>query len=265
MSPCRKEKKKWAKIMAKILIIDDESNIRLMLRLALEHVGHTVGQAGDGEEGLEKFADGSDWELVLLDYRMPGMTGLEVLKVLRERRPALPVVLITAFGTVDLATEALRAGATDFLRKPFTIEVLREAVGLALAGKPHLPQVAGAAPLSPLAFDRVGINGLRLETLPGVERTTDGSLVKTFSVQKQEGAGRACTVVLTSGLQAHVGELLVGAPLPEGERFWEALCGEALANHLWQNAGLPEGGRLVLDELTRGLQRWVETVAMVKG
>ena len=242
--------------MAKILIVDDESNIRMMLRLALEHVGHTVALAADGYEGLEKFGDGADWELTLLDHRMPGMEGMDVLKEIRQRRPDARVVMITAFGTVDLASEALRAGATDFLRKPFTVEVLREAVDAALSGKAHLPHVATAAPL--LSFERAGLNGYRLASLPGIRREADGSLVKAFNVQRVMGIGQTCQVVLPSALVSRVTAEMSG--LPEGDRLWEALCGEALANHLWQNASLPPGGRLVVEELTRSLRRWLEAL-----
>ena len=249
--------------MAKILVIDDESNIRMMLRLALEHVGHTVEQAADGYEGLEKFGDGAGWELVLLDYRMPGMEGIDVLREVRRRRPAARVVMITAFGTIDLASEAIRAGATDFLRKPFTVEVLREAIDAALSGVPHLPHVANAAPAGSFSFERAGINGFRLASLPGLERGADGALSKAFSVQRVEGAGRTCRVVLPPALIERVALLArEGASLPGGDGFWEALCGEALANHLWQNAAPPPGGRLVVDDLTSGLKRWVEAVVL---
>jgi len=236
--------------MAKILIVDDESNIRMMLRLALQHVGHTVELAADGYEGLEKFADGAGWELVLLDHRMPGMEGIEVLKELRLRDKRTPVVMITAFGTVDLASEALREGATDFLRKPFTVEVLREAVDAALTGEPHLPHVANGAPL--LSFEQTGINGFRLLSLPGMEKESDGALTKTFNVQRVAGIGHACRVVLPATLIARIGSA--------DERLYEALCGEALANYLWQNAALPPGGRIVVEELTRSLRRWLEAV-----
>ena len=246
--------------MANILIIDDEANIRMMLRLALEHVGHRTALASDGDEGLEKFGNGEGWDLILLDQRMPGMEGLQVLKELRCRREDIAVIMITAFGTIDLATEALHAGATDFLRKPFTIEVLRESVAAALSGKPHLPHAANAVAQSVLSFDQVGINGFRLETLPGLETNHDGSLSKTFRVQKTEGAGRACTVVLTASVVEQVKAHLSGGLPPSGNAFWEALCGEALANHLWQNASLPMGGKLIIEELTRGLQRWVEAI-----
>ena len=242
--------------MAKILIIDDESNIRMMLRLALEHVGHTVALAADGYEGLEKFGDGAEWELILLDHRMPGIEGIDVLKEIRQRDSGARVVMITAFGTVDLASEALRAGATDFLRKPFTVEVLREAVDAALTGEPHLPHVATAAPL--MLFDRAGINGFRLASLPGIEREPGGGLAKSFNVQRVMGIGQTCRVVLPAALVSRVTAEIAG--LPEGDRLWEALCGEALANHLWQNASIPAGGRLVVEELTRGLRRWLEAL-----
>ena len=103
--------------MARILVIDDESNVRMMLRLALRHTGHDVETASDGYEGLDRFGDGADWDLVLLDQRMPGLEGLEVLREIRKRAPNARVIMVTAFGTIDLAAEAMAAGATDFLRK----------------------------------------------------------------------------------------------------------------------------------------------------
>ena len=119
--------------MANILVIDDENNIRTMVRLALTHVGHRVDTAADGFEGIEKWeTNGADYDLVLLDQRMPGMEGLEVLRELRGRTPTIPVILITAFGTFDLACEAMRSGAMEFLRKPFTLETLRSAVTAAM-------------------------------------------------------------------------------------------------------------------------------------
>src|SRR2546423_33647 len=118
--------------MARILLVDDESNIRMMIRLALQHVGHSVETAADGPEGLDKFGDGAGFDLTLLDHRMPGMEGLEVLREMRRRDPLAKIIMITAFGTIDLAVDAMKAGATDFLRKPFTADTLRRAVDAAL-------------------------------------------------------------------------------------------------------------------------------------
>ena len=93
--------------MARILLIDDEGNLRLMIRLALQHAGHTVETAADGPEGLAKFGEGAGWDLTLLDQRMPGMEGMEVLREIRRREPEAKVIMITAFGTIDLAGEAM--------------------------------------------------------------------------------------------------------------------------------------------------------------
>src|SRR5688572_8246742 len=114
--------------MARILVVDDEHNVRLMIRLALQHVGHTVALAADGPEGLDKFGDGTAWDLTLLDHRMPGIEGLEVLREMRRRDVNAKVIMITAFGTIDLAIEAMKAGAMDFLRKPFKADTLRGTV-----------------------------------------------------------------------------------------------------------------------------------------
>jgi len=84
--------------MARILIVDDETNIRTMIRMALMRAGHEVGQAADGPDGLAQFGNGRAWDLVLLDQRMPGMEGLEVLAAMLGRNPDARVIMVTAFG-----------------------------------------------------------------------------------------------------------------------------------------------------------------------
>jgi DNA-binding response OmpR family regulator len=111
----------------KILIVDDEKNIRLTLSQALETLGMPVQTAGDGEEALQKLQD-SDFSLVLLDLKLPGMDGLEVLRRIRESRPKTRVIMITAHGTIDYAVEAMKLGAVDFLRKPFSPNEIRRLV-----------------------------------------------------------------------------------------------------------------------------------------
>src|SRR5579872_503365 len=139
--------------VARILLIDDESNIRTMIRLALQHAGHTVETAADGPEGLEKFGSGEDWDLVLLDHRMPGMAGLDVLREIHRRDPNARVIMITAFGTIDLAVDAMKAGATDFLRKPFTTDTLRGAVRAALQAEPGSTMAAASqTATAPITF-----------------------------------------------------------------------------------------------------------------
>jgi DNA-binding response OmpR family regulator len=118
-------------VQKKILVVDDEKNIRLTLSQALETLGMPVQTAGDGEEALQKLQD-SDFSLVLLDLKLPGMDGLEVLRRIRESRPKTRVIMITAHGTIDYAVEAMKLGAVDFLRKPFSPGEIRRLVGQVL-------------------------------------------------------------------------------------------------------------------------------------
>lgn len=245
--------------MARILVIDDESNIRMMLRLALTHVGHEVETAADGYEGLERFGNGTEWNLVLLDQRMPGLEGLEVLREMRGRDAKACIIMVTAFGTIDLATEAMEAGATDFLRKPFTVETLRSAVSAALAD--DSPLVAGAiTPAFTYTFDQTTVNGYRLRSSPGVTHSQDGAVSDTFTVITAAGEERSCRVTLPPYVVELVKAHADRDEMPGGDRFWQAICGEALANHLWQNAAPPEGSNLVMDDLTSGLRHWVDAV-----
>jgi FixJ family two-component response regulator len=110
-----------------ILIVDDEKNIRLTLSQALETLGAEIDTAAHGEEALTKLKE-KEFGLILLDIRMPGMDGMEVLHRVREIRPDIRVIMITAYGTVESAVEAMKLGAVDFLQKPFDPEEIRELV-----------------------------------------------------------------------------------------------------------------------------------------
>jgi DNA-binding response OmpR family regulator len=247
--------------MARILVVDDETNIRKMLRLALEHVGHSVETASDGYEGIERFgADGAAWDLVLLDQRMPGLEGLEVLKELRRRQSDARIVMITAFGTIDLATEAMAAGATDFLRKPFTVETLRGAVTAALTGNDAPRDATADTTPVPYAFDQTTVNGFRLWSTPGVQTEKDGTIQDAFTVRAATGEERECRVTLPPYVVELVRAHADREEMPGGPAFWQALCGEALANHLWQQAEFPEGSALMVDDITSGLRHWIDAV-----
>src|SRR5258705_3892464 len=128
----------------RILIIDDEENIRRVTRITLQAAGYEVGEADDGERGLAVFGDGSGWDAVLLDQRMPGMDGLETLRHINERDATARVIMATAYASIELAVDAMKLGASDFVRKPMTPETLRNAVAAALTKErqesPALPQ-----------------------------------------------------------------------------------------------------------------------------
>jgi DNA-binding NtrC family response regulator len=111
----------------KILIVDDEKNIRLTISQALADMDVETDTAVNGEEALSKLKD-TEFGLVLLDLRMPGMDGMEVLEKLRKDRPDIRVVIITAHGSIDSAVDAMKLGAVDFIQKPFTPNEIRHLV-----------------------------------------------------------------------------------------------------------------------------------------
>ena len=102
----------------KILIVDDEPSNRNILGQELTHEGYSVLAASDGREALRKI-ESSRPDLIILDYMMPDLSGLEVLKELRKRENDTPVVMITAYGTMERAVEAMKEGAYDFITRPF--------------------------------------------------------------------------------------------------------------------------------------------------
>jgi CheY-like chemotaxis protein len=110
-----------------ILLVDDEKNIRLTLSQSLEPLGLPIQTAVNGEEALQKLDD-AEFGLLLLDLKMPGMDGMEVLHRVRERWPTIPVIIITAHGTIESAVDAMKIGAVDFIQKPFSPREIRELV-----------------------------------------------------------------------------------------------------------------------------------------
>jgi DNA-binding NtrC family response regulator len=110
-----------------VLVVDDEKNIRLTMGRALEGLEVDVTTAMNGEEALAVMA-GRHIDLVLLDLRMPGMDGLEVLRRVAREFPDARVIIVTAYGTVDRAVDAMKLGAADFIEKPVTPGEVRSRV-----------------------------------------------------------------------------------------------------------------------------------------
>ena len=106
--------------MTKILIVDDEDQLRTSFSKLLREEGYTVVSAASGEAGIEVVA-ADPLDLVILDIRLPGMNGIDTFKAMRKIDAKLPVIIVTAFGTTDTAIEAIKAGAFDYLLKPFDI------------------------------------------------------------------------------------------------------------------------------------------------
>src|SRR5688572_22145845 len=118
--------------MGTILIIDDNDTIREGLAHTIRKMGHTALSAKGGAEGLALFKSRGDVDFVITDLKMEGMDGVEVLKQLGALDPDTITMIITAYGTVETAVEAMKLGAFDFLTKPFAPEVVRLKVERAL-------------------------------------------------------------------------------------------------------------------------------------
>jgi two-component system OmpR family response regulator len=116
---------------AKILVVDDEASIRFFLQEALEREGYQVASAECGERALQR-AQAESFDLVLIDLRLPGIDGMQVLKTLRQASPDTAVIVLTAHASLETAVEALRQGAHDYLLKPCKTGELLESVASGL-------------------------------------------------------------------------------------------------------------------------------------
>ena len=110
-----------------ILVVDDEPDMRTALSHALRRSGFNVESAASGTEALTKFRP-DKYSLVITDVKLPGMSGMEILDRIKNQSQQIPVVMITAFGTIDNAVEAMQAGACDYILKPFSLETLEATV-----------------------------------------------------------------------------------------------------------------------------------------
>lgn len=129
--------------MAKILIVDDEKNIRANLATLFEGRGFEVRTAESGQQALGRFSEEDGFDLVLTDYRMAEMNGYELLRHIKDRDLDVLVILMTAYATVENAVAAMKAGAYDYLTKPFSLDQVEHAVERALETRRLRGEVRG--------------------------------------------------------------------------------------------------------------------------
>lgn len=120
--------------MGKILVVDDQRNMRTTLAMMLRGSGHEVDEAADGGTGRESGARGA-YDVVITDLRMGACDGIEVLRVIKEAQPMTEVIVMTAYGTIESAVEAMRVGAFDYIQKPFSEQELLVKVERALESR----------------------------------------------------------------------------------------------------------------------------------
>jgi DNA-binding response OmpR family regulator len=236
-------------VSKRILIIDDEENIRRVTRLTLQAAGYEVGEAIDGASGLELFGDGSTWDAVLLDQRMPGMDGLETLHHISDRDPSARVIMATAYASIELAVDAMKLGATDFVRKPMTPEILRNAVSAALSKEPRvrervsLTEEGGKGP--PVQI--ITMNGF---TILNSEDFKHEPNERRFKVKSPEGTEHEVLVLIDEEAVGYV-ERMTRRKLPAENSFWTGQAERLLSDYLWKEGKVPPTRKLTIRDVDR--------------
>jgi DNA-binding response OmpR family regulator len=234
----------------RILIIDDEENIRRVTRLTLQAAGYEVAEAADAERGLEAFGDGSLWTAVLLDQRMPGMDGLETLRQIKQRAPSARVIMSTAYASIELAVDAMKLGATDFVRKPMTPEILRNAMAAALARE--LPVSGASVPGrreesgEPL-IQVITMNGFTILKSEGARQEPNE---RRFLVKSPGGTEHEVLVEIDEEAVGYV-ERMIRRELPAENSFWTSQAERLLSDYLWKEGKIPATRKLRISDVDR--------------
>jgi DNA-binding response OmpR family regulator len=221
----------------RVLIVDDEEKIRQMIRLTLEAASYEVGEAENGMEASFILSNDPKWNVILLDQRLPVVDGTEILPRLRVLAPSAHVVMMTAYASVELAVEAMKLGATDFLRKPMTPEIVRNAVAAALSTgevKPHEVQRPQKR--------TVTMNGFTILR----DSDIDGASLneKRFLVRKPDGREQEIVVEISEQALRDAQQLVRGQVIDKA--FWTAQAEIFLRDFIWNDGNVPTGGRLIL-------------------
>jgi two-component system response regulator AtoC len=175
----------------KILVVDDEELIRWSLTENLRAEGHEVLTAETGEEGLE-ITKAEMPDLIVLDYRLPGMDGLEVLRRIKEINANQLVIMMTAFGAVDKAVIAMRLGAYDYLNKPFNQDELKLSIAKALEATRLRREVAHSLEQQKRRFDLGNIVGVspKMQQIFETARKIAQSDATTVLIEGESGTGK---------------------------------------------------------------------------
>ncbi len=249
----------------RVLIVDDETNIRRMMQIALEADGYEVEDAADGLTALELFADGSRFDAVVLDQKMPGMDGIETLRQMLRRAPGATIIMVTAFGSIELAVDAMKAGARDFLKKPLTPALLRDSLHAAFSKESMRPEppppAAGMPSPSPpaaVASEVWTVNGFFIRALPSADLSSANE--HRFAVRHSGGGPHGEVLVTIGSAEVSRIERLSGRAQPPGRAFWQQQAERALMNHLFREAALPPGNHLVVnrfaDDVILSAREW---------
>lgn len=241
--------------MSQVLIVDDEEQMLLAMETVLLGLGHQVVKARDGREALESLEKIKP-ALVISDMRMPEMTGLELLAKIHQKDPQMPVVMITAYGTITQAVEAMHAGAFDFITKPFSAEDLERVTNRVLRPikRPATPKLSAAERSNAVAIVTNDPTFMRLIDVA----TTIAQSSASVLVQGESGTGKELVARLIHEASGRAGGPFVAvncAALP-GNLLESELFGHekgAFTGAVGTKIGkfeLANGGTILLDEIS---------------
>jgi DNA-binding NtrC family response regulator len=243
--------------MSRILLIDDDPGVRDSMERTLRAAGYGVQSAASGEEGFE-LARGGAFDVILSDMRMPGISGLDILRQLRDMRVDSAFIIMTGFGTVDTAVEAMKLGAVDFVQKPF----FRDELLMRVRSATERRQLARQVDLLQRQVDPPGSLGALIGTSPAMQRVKD-------LIPRAAAAGGAVLITGETGTGKELVARAIHTISARGSKPFVALNCAALNESLLENelfghargaftgaagprAGLIEhatGGTLFLDEI----------------
>lgn len=228
-----------------------------MMRLALEHSGYETDVASDGQTGIERYGDGTEFDLVLLDQRASGVQGSDVVRDLRKKSPKVKIILTTALGASNQAEKAMAKGAACLLRKPFTSDTLRSTVKSTLERE-------GEGSTTVTGFERTTENGFKIELLTEIHDRHFGEVVCTYRVSDSNGNQTSVKVTVPQYVKELVKAHTDTETVPCQNRFWQAMSEEALVEYMSQEGQLPPGNVMSLKELTPAIKRWIDGVMTIQ-
>ena len=238
-----------------LLVVDDEPRIRRVLELALADLGHNVLLAADGAEARRKLQENAA-DLVLLDLQLPDTSGLDLLAEIRAERADLPVILMTAFGTVETAVQAMKLGAFDYVVKPFSVDEIDALVRRALGERRAAREIAYFREAEATSYEGIiaaspGMHGV----VNAIEQVA--AAPSTVLVTGETGVGKELVARAIHSRSPRAGGLFVAvncAAIPsellEAELF--GVTRGAYTGAVGDRAGkfeLADGGTLFLDEI----------------
>jgi len=233
----------------RLLIIDDEPHIRQMMRFTLETSGYQVDEAGDGEAGLARLGADGEYDAIILDQKMPGLDGLQTLRRIRERTPDACVLMVTAYASIELAVNAMKFGASDFLRKPMTPEMLRGAVAAAIALHPAQQRGAAPRPHGPAGIFIQTLNGFQI--VPVSSAVPPSAADHAFKVRHiADGLESTVVVTIDPGAVDRVARLTQRRLEPRGA-FWRVQAERLVSAYVWTEGKPPPDGRLTVADISR--------------